>query len=185
MRLAAAPQHRDWLNRTRSGFANRCLPMRIANQAGWVVLNDRPLRARWSGGADPSAVLVEPTGAPPHAATSHFGEGILTFLIPFLFRTAPGTSLLFRGPANMPKDAIAALEAVVETDWSVAAVSMNWKFTRADVWVEFARDEPICMVVPQDLGSLGEPGPENPEYRQRARASQEFSSLERELPVLQ
>jgi Family of unknown function (DUF6065) len=154
MRLAVSPPTRDWMNETRNGFANRCLPMRIASQAGWLVLNDRPIRARWLGHALPSAVVIECTGDPPYAAISHFGEGILTFTIPFLFRTAPGLALLFRGPANMPKDAIAPLEGLVETDWAVATASVNWKFTRADTWVEFARDEPICMIVMQRLELL-------------------------------
>jgi hypothetical protein len=159
MKLAVAPSNRDWMNRTNRSFANRCLPMRIANQAGWVILNDRSLRAKWSGGTQPTAIVIEHSGPPPHAAVSHFGEGILTFLIPFLFRTAQGTSLLFRGPANMPKDAIGPLEGLVETDWAVAPASMNWKFTRSEVWVEFAREEPICMVVPQDLSLLEDTRP--------------------------
>jgi hypothetical protein len=148
MKLAPAPSGRDWMNETNQGFANRCLPMRIASQAGWVILNDRAVRAKWDGGAGPGAVLIEHTGNPPHPAISHFGHGILTFLIPFLFRTSSGIALLIRGPANAPKDGIAALEGVVETDWAVAGSTVNWKFTRADVWAEFAIGEPICMVVP-------------------------------------
>jgi hypothetical protein len=154
MRLAAAASGRDWMNTSNSGFANRCLPMRIANQAGWVVLNDQPLRTQWLGGSDPGSVIVEYAGDPPHAAVGHFGEGILTFRIPFLFRTPPGISLLFRGPANLPKDAIAPLEGLVETDWAIAAASVNWKFTRANTWVEFQKDEPVCMIVPQKLAQL-------------------------------
>jgi Family of unknown function (DUF6065) len=169
MRLAPATSNRSWMNKTNSSFANRCLPMRIAGQAGWVILNDRPIRAKWSGGTGPNEVLIESTGAPPHAAISHFGEGILTFSIPFVFRTPRGISLLFRGPANISKDGIAPLEGIVETDWAVAAVSMNWKFTRPDVWVEFARDEPISMIVPLRLDLLEKARPyitdihENPE----------------------
>jgi hypothetical protein len=151
MTLAASPRGRDWMDETYSGFANRCLPMRIASQAGWVILNDRPIRAKWSGQASISAIQIECEGEPPFAAISHFGWGILTFIIPFLFRTPPGVAVLFRGPANMPKDAIAPLEGLVETDWAVAGASVNWKFTRAETWVEFARDEPICMIVPQRL----------------------------------
>ena len=154
MKLAPAASNRAWMNQTNRQFANRCLPMRIAGQAGWFILNDRPVRAKWSGGMSPRDVLIENTGSAPHAASSHFGEGILTFSIPFLFRTAPGVSILFRGPANMPKDGIGALEGLVETDWAVASASVNWKFTRPDIWVEFDRDEPICMIVPQQLDSL-------------------------------
>lgn len=128
--------------------------MRIADQAGWLILNDRPIRARWSGSTGPNAVEIEHTGDPPYSAVTHFGEGILTFLLPYLFRTSHGTSLLFRGPVNLPKDLIAPLEALVETDWAVAAASMNWKFTRPNSWIEFARGEPVCMIVPQRLDLL-------------------------------
>ncbi len=159
MKLTVAPSCRDWINETNRGYANRCLPMRIANEAGWVVLNDRALRAKWEGGVTTDAVVLEYTGSPPYAAISHFGEGILTFTIPFLFRTPSGIALLFRGPANTPKDAIAPLEGLVETDWAVATASMNWKFTRTNTWIEFARGEPICMVVPQRIALLEEVQP--------------------------
>ena len=154
MKLCTASSGREWIDQTDQGFGNRCLPMRIANQAGWVVLNDRPLRAKWLGGTRLSDVVIEQVGDPPHSALSHFGHGILTFTIPFLFRTAAGTGLLFRGPANSPKDAIAALEGLVETEWSIATATMNWKFTRANTWIEFAYGEAICMVVPQKFDSL-------------------------------
>jgi hypothetical protein len=154
MKLATAPQGRDWMNETNQGFANRCLPMRMASQSGWVVLNDKPLRAMWNGGSEAGALVIEGAGEPSGTAVSHFGHGILTFPIPFLFRTPPGTTLLIRGPANAPKDAIAPLEGLVETDWAVAGSTVNWKFTRPNTWVEFASGEPICMVVPQRLDLL-------------------------------
>ena len=49
---------------------------------------------------------------------SHFGDGILTWHLPILFRTPPGYNLLVRGPANYPKDAVSPLEGIVETDWA-------------------------------------------------------------------
>jgi hypothetical protein len=148
MSLATARPERAWMSQSNKSFANRCLPMRMANQAGWNIVNGRKLRAKWLGGSAANQVLIENTGDPPHPAISHFGEGILTFLIPFLFRTPPGIALLYRGPANAPKDSIYPLEGLVETEWAVARASMNWKFTRPDTWVEFAPGEPICMVVP-------------------------------------
>jgi hypothetical protein len=154
MSLGVAPQGRAWMNHTAEAFANRCLPMRIANQAGWLIINDRTVRARWSGNAGADSLVVDCDGADEPAAVSHFGYGILTFRIPFLFRTPPGVALLLRGPANLPKDAIAPLEAIVECDWSIAPASMNWTFTRPNVWVEFAIDEPIAMIVPQSLAAL-------------------------------
>ena len=175
MRLVAATGKRPWMDESNAGFANRCLPMRIAGQAGWFILNDRTLRARWNGESAPGAVVIERGGGlPPYAATSHFGEGILTFSLPYLFRTPPGVSLLIRGPANSPKDAVSPLEGLVETDWSVAGISMNWKITRADTWVEFARDEPIAMIVPYCLDRLETIIPQCREIRDDAELYQHF-----------
>ena len=82
IKLVAAQSGRTWMEETNKRFAYRCLPMRIATQAGWVLLNDRPLRATWLGTATENAVVIEQTGDPPHAAFSHFGDGILTFALP-------------------------------------------------------------------------------------------------------
>ena len=64
-----------------------------------------------------------------------------------------------RGPANDPKDAIAPLEGLVETDWAVATAAMSWRFTRPNTWIDFAQDEPICMGVPQRIDPLEETHP--------------------------
>jgi hypothetical protein len=155
MRIVPAGATRDWIDATRSQFARRCLPLLIANQSGWVVLNSHPIRATWNGGERIADVTIERLGGgAPHPASSHFGHGILTFNLPFLFRTPPGIDLLVRGPVNMPKDAIAPLEGLVETDWAEATFTMNWKFTRPGAVVEFGLEEPICMIVPQPRGAL-------------------------------
>jgi Family of unknown function (DUF6065) len=154
-----APRWRDWMNATPGRFANRCLPLLVANEAGWVILNPIGFTATWDGGPERSAVTVEfeEGEIPPAGSASvdgHFGHGILTWGVPYLFRTPPGYNLLARGPANWPKDGIAALEGLVETDWSTAQFTMNWKFTRPDNPVTFERGEPFCMIVPQRRGEL-------------------------------
>ncbi len=146
---------RDWMDSSQQHVANRCLPLLIANQSGWWVLNNQPIRATWTGGWDRSCVRIECLdGAEKCSAAAHFGEGVLTFTLPFLFRTSPGFNLHVRGPANLQKDGIAPLEGIVETDWSVATFTMNWRFTRPHHPVVFEKDEPICMVVPQPRGLL-------------------------------
>jgi hypothetical protein len=55
---------------------------------------------------------------------------------------------MVQGPINRPKDGIATLTGVVETDWSPYSFTMNWLFTRAATPVWFARDEPICHIFP-------------------------------------
>ena len=154
--ITCAPTSRAWMEATSNRFAQRCLPLLIANQAGWVVLNPEPVRVVWDGTDVIDGVAIEPLGAGAAAASSHFGHGILTWNLPYLFRTPPGYNLLVRGPANWPKDGVTALEGIVETDWAVATFTMNWKLTRAHLPVTFDAGEPICMIVPQRRGELEE-----------------------------
>ena len=53
-----------------------------------------------------------------------------------------------KGPANRPKDGIAALEGIIETDWAPFTFTMNWQFTRKRQKVRFERDEPIATIFP-------------------------------------
>ncbi len=151
--IQRAPLRRTWMDRTGDGFANRCLPMLMANQHGWFILNNFSFRAAWDGGDSVESVEMEyGSGSAVPMASSHFGYGIITFCIPYLFRTPPEWDLSVRGPANSPKDGIYPLEGVVETDWASATFTMNWKFTRAGTPIHFARGEPICMISPQPRG---------------------------------
>lgn len=153
--LVPAARERTWMNATRDRLANRCLPLLLANQAGWVMLNTHALTAVWDGGSSKEALRLEyRSGSPPYPAISHFGHGILTWPIPYLFRTPPGWNLLARGPANHPKDGICALEGLVEADWAVATFTMNWQMTRPGCPIAFEENEPICMLVPQRRGEL-------------------------------
>jgi hypothetical protein len=154
MRLVPAPSGRTWMTETPNRFAYRCLPLLIANQAGWLLLNRHAVRATWNGSDALDGVAVEPLGERLPTVRSHFGSGILTWNLPFLFRTSPGYNLLVRGPANWPKDGACPLEGLVETDWSPATFTMNWKLTRPHFPVVFEEDEPICMIVPQRRGEL-------------------------------
>ncbi len=155
MPLVKAQAGRAWMDATDVRFANRCLPLLIANQSGWFVLSGHTLRAVWTGGRDLASLKIEHLdGPPPYSASSHFGDGILTFSLPYLFSTSPGYNLLVRGPPNWPKDGAAPLEGVVETDWSAATFTVNWKLTRSHHLVHFRAGEPICMLVPQRRGEL-------------------------------
>jgi hypothetical protein len=68
--------------------------------------------------------------------------------MPCLFRTEPGFDLMIQGPINRPKDAIAALSGVIETDWSPYSFTMNWIFTRPGAPVQFDKGEPFCHIFP-------------------------------------
>jgi uncharacterized protein DUF6065 len=149
LRLRPAWRERAWMEATDRRFANRCLPLLIANQAGWFLVSDQTVRVIWTGGRSAASLRVELLrGIPPCCAISHFGHGILTWHVPFVFRTPPGYNLLVRGPANWPKDGACALEGSVETDWSYATFTMNWQLTRRRHAVTFEAGEPIAMLVP-------------------------------------
>jgi LPS sulfotransferase NodH len=156
LQLFPAPASRDWMDKTHQHFANRCLPMLMANQSGWFLVSKLDVSVVWNGGqAKESLSITTSPGVRGHApAVSIFGHGILTWHIPYLFRTPAGFNLLARGPANWPRENAFALEGLVETDWAVATFTMNYKILRANEAVHFRAGEPVCMIVPQRRGEL-------------------------------
>jgi Family of unknown function (DUF6065) len=154
-RIVPAPISRSWMTATREHFANRCLPLLVANENGWFILNSHAFVACWSGQDAKEEIQIEYLSGPePYPAHSHFGYGILTWNFPYLFRTSPGYNLLVRGPANYPKDGVYALDGIVETDWAVAPFTFNLQLTHPGLPVRFDVDEPVCMLVPQRRGEL-------------------------------
>ena len=158
--IIPSPADRLWMDSHRNG-ANRCLPLRMANQAGWVILNDCDFDVTWRGGeATHSLKIWFAEGQRSRYVKNIFGFGILTWFIPYLFRTPPGYNLLARGPANWFKDGAFPLEGLVETDWSTATFTMNWKLTRPFWKVRFRKGDPICMILPQRRGEIESVQPE-------------------------
>lgn len=149
MPLVPAPISRPWMDETPQRFAYRCLPLTIANQAGWIISNPSSFCARWNGGLErKDTVLVFDQTPPDGRISSLFGSGTITFNMPYLFRTPKDVNLWVKGPTNWPKHGACPLEGIVETDWTCATFTMNWKLTKPDEMVRFERGEPICMIVP-------------------------------------
>ena len=82
------------------------LPLAIANQMGWEIPSPVGFAARWNGGPGEDAIELRFDGTRSRFAQSHFGHGVLSFAVGFLFRTPPGHNLWVTGPANRPKDGI-------------------------------------------------------------------------------
>src|SRR5215207_2720925 len=104
MPLVAAPALRDWMDQTHDKFAYRCLPMLIANQCGWFLLNVHRVQVIWNGGNAPADMRVilkadpnNPKGV-PCPADNYFGHGVVTWNVNYVFRTPPGWNLWVRGP---------------------------------------------------------------------------------------
>ena len=147
-RIAPARASRDWMDATDQRYAYRCIPLSVANASGWEVLSPFGFQAYWNGGQAKDAIVLSDAADAARLArfaTSHFGHGILTFHLGYLFRTSPGWALLARGPPNSAKARIEPLEGLVETDWLPFSFTMNWRFTRPGN-VRFEKDEPVCFL---------------------------------------
>ncbi len=148
LEIVTAPMKREWMTATREHFAYRCLPMSIANEYGWMILSDQAVKILWNGSQDSSGMRIFSSAQSRNTPISHFGSGVVTWPIPYLFRTPPGYDLIVRGPTNCCKDGICPLDGVIETDWTVTPFTMNWKITRARLLISFEKGEPIAMILP-------------------------------------
>ncbi|MCZ8099843.1 MAG: DUF6065 family protein [Burkholderiales bacterium] len=155
-----APVERDWMDDPSARHAYRCLPLAIANASGWELLAPAGFTALWNGDPAVGSIHVEPDPGTHAPASDHFGAGVLTFHIPCLFRTPPGIDLFVTGPLNSPKDGIAPLTGIIETDWSIATFTMNWRFTRPGVTIRFEAGEPFAHLMPTVRGLVEQVEPE-------------------------
>lgn len=176
--LRPAPIDRDWMDEAPQRFPYRCLPLAIANQCGWVMLSPARFQVYWYGGHSARDLEVRFDGPENPCVVSHFGSGVLTFTVPYLFRTPPGINLWVKGPANLPKDGFYALEGIVETDWSPATFTMNWKVTRQCEWVSFDYGEPFCMLVPVPRGLAESLAPRITPLEQNAELLRQYQQWE-------
>ena len=103
--IRPAPINRTWMSEMRGGWANRCLPLLIANQGGWELRNPSAFSATWMGGDDPADLMVVPDtrDAGQFLPASNFGYGILTWHLPMLFRTRPATICWSEGQRTVRK----------------------------------------------------------------------------------
>jgi hypothetical protein len=122
--------------------------MALAESYGWDVRFHERLTMAWYGGESPGDLSIEGNARAMEFAMSRFGHGIATFALPFVFRTPPGWDLWVRGPVNRPRDGVAPLEGFVETDWSIAPISVNWQFTRARHIIVHEPGDVIARLIP-------------------------------------
>ena len=176
MPVQPAPTARQWMDDADYRHPYRCLPLVMANQAGWIIPCPLRFTARWNGGPRPQDLRIWfPRGKKETRIVSHFGNGVLTFKLPYLFRTPRGVNLWVKGAANWIKDGVQPLEGIVETDWSISTFTMNWKMTRPHHKIRFDQGEPICLIVPvsrklaESLQPRRTPLAENPSLEEQFR----------------
>ena len=145
-KLIPAGARRDWMDAFTGHHAYRCLPLSIANTYGWQLILPVDVTAEWNGGRAKEDLTI--ACAHKHQAVSNFRNGVLTFDVAYIFRTAPGYHLLVTGPTNTFKDGIAPMTAVIETDWLPYTFTFNYQFTRPGR-VTWQAGEPyaqICVI---------------------------------------
>ena len=146
--LVPARSQRDWMDAFPDRHPYRCLPLTMANATGWEILCPIDVKIVWNGGPAAEDLQLSTTADPRALAAfadSHFRRGIVTFHTGHLFRTPPGWGVWATGAPNWPKDGIAALTGLIETDWLPFPFTMNWQMTRAGE-VVFRKGEPFCFL---------------------------------------
>jgi hypothetical protein len=154
--IVAAARTREWMDAFTSRHPYRCLPLSMANGYGWEVLCPHTFTIHWNGGDAAADVRFEAEGDAPYLhyfVNSNFTRGIVTFHTAYLFQTDPQWHLMATGPLNAPKDGIAPLTGVIETDWLPYPFTMNWRLTRPGS-VRFEAGEPFCRIFPVRVGDL-------------------------------
>jgi len=150
---------RSWMDEKTLAFSYKCLPLRIGNELGWQINCPADIRVRWEGEYLPDSLKIEYRHKADEdkygrSIESHFGHGIITFNIPYLFRTPKKKSLYVRGPTNWYKEYCQYLDAVIETDWINQRFSYNIKINKKNEEIYFYKGEPLCSFIPLDLSTI-------------------------------
>jgi len=123
---------------------------------GWEILNPADTTMSWDGGDRIENINITCENRGLFTASSHFGSGIVTWYVPFLFRTSPDLGLYITGPANHNHVDIRPLDAFVRTDWLPFPFTVNWKMNRADIPVALEAGEPIARIMPFPIALIDE-----------------------------
>jgi Family of unknown function (DUF6065) len=148
--------HRDWMGETPQKFIYKCMPLAAANTMGWELFNPVDADVFWNGSDMNTDIQVSTLKPDPFAPKSHFGCGMVTWYLPFLFRTSPELGLIATGPSNHGRDDAIALDAFIRTDWLPFPFTMSWRLTRRNETVHFSGGEPICRIIPFPIAMLDE-----------------------------
>lgn len=152
--LRPAKIKRDWMDAIPERYIYRCIPLLAANTMGWELLNPVTSCVKWDGGVDVTALNIDSEKVDRFAASSHFGNGIVTWYVPFLFKTSPELGLIVTGPANHEHNHAVPLNAFIRTDWLPFPFTMNWRMTQTDTEVTFQAGDAIACILPFPLQML-------------------------------
>lgn len=149
LQIVPAEVKRNWMDGTVDKYSYRCLPMTIANSYGWEIRSNSEFTAEYMGGETTDSIKIT-TIEGNNVPESHFGHGILTWHVGYLFKTEYPYGLYVRGPVNEMYANIVPLSGIVETHWLPFTFTMNWKFINPG-GIHMKKDAIICHVFPIDL----------------------------------
>ena len=152
--IRPAQARREWMDRTPDRYAYRCVPLSAANTMGWEILSPVTCEFLWNGLTPPDQLFIYQLKKERFGPRSHFGSGVVTWELPFLFQTPPNFGMVVCGPANHDHAHITPMDGFVRTDWLPFPFTVNWRITAKGESIRFERGEPIARVFPFPLTVL-------------------------------
>lgn len=157
-KIEPASSKRVWMDNLNNGNIYRCLPLKIANEFGWIIYSPVSAYLEWNGEIGPDDIRFAFGDDMPRTErqclSSHFGSGVFTLNLPWVFRTPVGTQLMVRGVPNYVYDGITPLEGVVETDWLSFTFTVNFRVNRPFERVFLRPYEPLVLIHPVSVDNL-------------------------------
>lgn len=156
----------DWYRRkevrfepgdVRSGTVKRCVPVRDAMTAGYVIPmwadveitpagDDVSWRSEFVRDTIATHSYVQVSGC-PLAEREPYGRFPMKFVNPWIVRTPPGYSCLFQAPIGHFEDRFYVLEGVVDTDVYYNQVNFPFVWTTNESGI-VERGTPLVQVIP-------------------------------------
>jgi hypothetical protein len=152
-----ASYKREWMDAYSSSFAYRCLPLKIANEAGWLVRCPIDFTAEYVSDLNPlESVQITIQENSPYKLyiKSHFGRGVVTFSLPYVLRTLEPWCVWVRGYPNYYKENVSFLEGIIETYWLDSTFTYNIRLVEKNKPVSFKKGEPLFFLTCIDLQSI-------------------------------
>jgi len=133
---------RDWMDDTYNKHAYQCLPMTVANVSGWELILQQDVVVEWDGTNSPPKVLEGAT-LNDRAIVIPSIIGIMSFTTGWTFGTEDGYSTFISGSPNYFVDGAVPLSATIPSFWWPDEFNMNWKITKINEPVVFAKGMPF------------------------------------------
>ena len=144
---------RDWMDATFDKHAYRCFPLSTANVIGWGISYPEDIVVEWDGIAGPENYHVKVLQGNQYCHTDT-GNGTVTFISNYVFKTDENTSMLCMQPPNLFIDGAQSLTSVISTSWYNQMFAMAWKITKPNQPVIFKAGTPIVCLLPVSLQKL-------------------------------